>query len=232
MIPTYRTALIVGAGPGLGAALARRFAREGLQVGVAARDTARLAPLASQTRGKAFAVDVSDPTAIVSLFEAVDRELGPPDVVVFNPSARLRGPIVELAGDEVRRAVLTTALGGFHVAQEAARRMVPRGHGAILFTGASASVKGYARSAPFAMGKFALRGLAQSLARELHPQGVHVGHVVIDGAIRADGRPEPGDRPDSHLDPAAVADAYWQFLSQDRSAWSWEIELRPWVETF
>ena len=232
MIPTYRTALIVGAGPGLGAALARRFAKEGLQVGVCARDTARLSALATETRGVAFAADVGDPFAVSALFDAVDAELGPPDVVVFNPSARLRGPFVELAGEDVRCAVVTTALGGFHVAQEAARRMVPKGHGAILFTGASASVKGYARSAPFAMGKFALRGLAQSLARELHPQGIHVGHFVIDGAIRAASRPEPGDRPDSHLDPAAIAEAYWQFLSQDRSAWSWEVELRPWVETF
>ncbi|MFN8723367.1 MAG: SDR family NAD(P)-dependent oxidoreductase [Rhodospirillales bacterium] len=232
MIPTYRTALIVGAGPGLGAALARRFAKEGLQVGVCARDVARLSALATETRGVAFAADVGDPFAVSDLFDAVDAELGPPDVVVFNPSARLRGPFVELAGEDVRCAVVTTALGGFHVAQEAARRMVPKGHGAILFTGASASVKGYARSAPFAMGKFALRGLAQSLARELHPQGIHVGHFVIDGAIRAASRPEPGDRPDSHLDPAAIAEAYWQFLSQDRSAWSWEVELRPWVETF
>lgn len=232
MIPTYRTALVVGAGPGLGAALARRFAREGLQVGVAARDAARLSALATETRGVAFAADVADPLAVAALFDAVDAELGPPDVVVFNPSARLRGPFVELAGEDVRRAVSTTALGGFHVAQQAARRMLAKGHGAILFTGASASVKGYARSAPFAMGKFALRGLAQSLARELHPQGIHVGHFVIDGAIRAAGRPEPGDRPDSHLDPAAIAEAYWQFLSQDRSAWSWEVELRPWTETF
>jgi NAD(P)-dependent dehydrogenase (short-subunit alcohol dehydrogenase family) len=232
MVPTYRTALIVGAGPDLGAALARRFAKQGLQVAVAARDAARLAPIAVETRGVAFAADAGDPASIAKLFDDVDAELGPPDVVVFNPSARVRGPFVELSPDEVRRALTVTALGGFHVAHEAARRMVPKAHGAILFTGASASVKGYARSAPFAMGKFALRGLAQSLARELHPQGIHVGHFVIDGAIRAAERPEPGERPDSHLHPTAIADAYWQFLCQDRSAWSWEVELRPWVEAF
>ena len=125
-----------------------------------------------------------------------------------------------------------SAFGGFLVAQEAARRMLPKGAGAILFTGASASVKGYAQSAPFAMGKFALRGLAQSMARELSPQGIHVAHVVVDGGIRSARRPETADRLDATLDPDAIAASYLHLLQQDRSAWSWEIEVRPWVEKF
>ncbi len=125
-----------------------------------------------------------------------------------------------------------TAFGGFLVAQEAARRMLPKATGAILFTGASASVKGYAQSAPFAMGKFALRGLAQSMARELSPQGIHVAHVVVDGGIRSAHRPEAADRPDATLDPDAIAASYLHLLQQPRSAWSWEIEVRPWGEKF
>lgn len=163
----------------------------------------------------------------------MDRRLGgPPDVVVYNASARARGPFVDLDSASVAQALAVSAFGGFLVAQQAARRMSAKGHGAILFTGASASVKGYAQSTPFAMGKFALRGLAQSLARELSPQGIHVAHFVIDGAIRNPGRTEPPDAPDSMLDPDAIAHAYLDILRQDRSAWTWEVELRPWVERF
>ena len=163
----------------------------------------------------------------------MERRLGgPPDVVIYNASARARGPFVDLESELVAQALAVSAFGGFLVAQRAARRMCAQGRGAILFTGASASVKGYAQSAPFAMGKFALRGLAQSLARELSPQGVHVAHFVIDGAIRNPGRTEPPDAPDSMLDPDAIARAYLDVLRQDRSAWTWEIELRPWVERF
>jgi len=133
---------------------------------------------------------------------------------------------------EVERAIAVSAFGGFLVAQQAARRMLAKGRGAILFTGASASVKGYAQSAPFAMGKFALRGLAQSMARELAPQGIHVAHFVIDGAIRNPGRSEAPDKPDSMLDPDAIAETYLHILRQPRSAWTWEVELRPWVEKF
>ena len=143
-----------------------------------------------------------------------------------------RGSLVDLVPAEVQNALTVSAFGGFLVAQQAARRMLPNRHGAILFTGASASVKGYAQSAPFAMGKFALRGLAQSMARELAPQGIHVAHFVIDGAIRNPGRAEPSDKPDSMLDPDAIAESYLQVLRQPRSAWAWEIELRPWVEKF
>jgi NAD(P)-dependent dehydrogenase (short-subunit alcohol dehydrogenase family) len=153
-------------------------------------------------------------------------------VVVYNASYRTRGAFVELVPEEVERAIAVTAFGGFLVAQEAAKRMVPKHHGAIFFTGASAGVKGYPQSAPFAMGKFALRGLAQSMARELSPQGIHVAHFVIDGGIKSERRPNPPDKPDSMLDPDAIAESYLHLLQQPRSAWSWEIELRPWVEKF
>jgi NAD(P)-dependent dehydrogenase (short-subunit alcohol dehydrogenase family) len=230
--PTFETALIVGAGRGLSASLARLFAGEGLRVALAARDAEKLAPLCAETSAKAFACDAVEPDQVARLFTAVEAAIGAPDVVVYNASARARGPVAELVPAEVERAIMVSAFGGFLVAREAARRMVPKGHGAILFTGASASVKGYPLSAPFAMGKFALRGLAQSMARELAPQGIHIAHFVIDGGIRNPGRVEPADRPDSMLDPDAIAAAYFSVLRQPRSAWTWEIELRPWVERF
>ena len=230
--PTYETALIVGAGRGLSASLARLFAGKGLRVALAARDAEKLAPLCAETGAKSFACDAVEPDQIARLFTAVEAATGVPDVVVYNASARARGPVAELVPAEVERAIMVSAFGGFLVAREAAQRMVPKAHGAILFTGASASVKGYPLSAPFAMGKFALRGLAQSMARELAPQGIHVAHFVIDGAIRNPGRVEPPDRPDSMLDPDAIAASYLDVLYQPRSAWTWEVELRPWVERF
>jgi NAD(P)-dependent dehydrogenase (short-subunit alcohol dehydrogenase family) len=229
---TYESALIVGAGRGLSASLARLFAAEGLRVALAARDSEKLAPLCAETGARAFACDAVEPDQVAQLFAAVEAAAGAPDVVVYNASARARGPLVELVPAEVERAIMVSAFGGFLVAREAAARMLPKRRGAILFTGASASVKGYPLSAPFAMGKFALRGLAQSIARELAPQGIHVGHFVIDGAIRNPGRVEPPDRPDSMLDPDAIAASYLQVLQQPRSAWTWEVELRPWVERF
>jgi NAD(P)-dependent dehydrogenase (short-subunit alcohol dehydrogenase family) len=230
--PTYETALIVGAGRGLSASLARLLAGKGLRMALAARDTEKLAPLCAETGAKAFACDAVEPDQVARLFTAVEGAMGAPDVVIYNASARARGPVAELVPAEVERAIMVSAFGGFLVAREAAQRMVPKAHGAILFTGASASVKGYPQSAAFAMGKFALRGLAQSMARELSPQGVHVAHFVIDGAIRNPGRVEPPDRPDSMLDPDAIAASYVDVLYQPRSAWSWEVELRPWVERF
>jgi NAD(P)-dependent dehydrogenase (short-subunit alcohol dehydrogenase family) len=227
----YCRALIVGAGAGLSAALARLFAARGLAVALAARSTDDLRPLAAETGASLHACDAAELAQVRALFAALDAG-GAPDVVVYNASRRLRGPLVALDPEEVAHSVQVTAIGAFFCAQEAARRMLPVGHGAILFTGASASVKGYAQSAPFAMGKFALRGLAQSLARELHPRGIHVGHVVIDGGIRGASRPDPEGRPDSLLDPDAIAESYWHLLAQPRSAWAWEIELRPWVEPF
>ena len=231
-MPDYRTALIVGVGSGLSASLARIFAKAGMKVALAARRAANLTALAQETKAKGFACDSTDRAQVQKLFADVEAALGAPDVVVYNASYRTRGPFVELDPDEVAKSIAVSAFGGFLVAQEAAKRMVPQGHGAILFTGASASIKGYAQSAPFAMGKFALRGLAQSMARELSPQGIHIGHVVIDGGIRSDRRPNPPDKPDGMLDPDAIAQSYLHLLHQPRSAWAWEIELRPWLEKF
>jgi NAD(P)-dependent dehydrogenase (short-subunit alcohol dehydrogenase family) len=228
----YRTALIVGVGGGLSASLARTFKKAGMTIALAARRAAELAPLAKEVGGKAFACDATKPAEVAKLFADVEAAFGAPDVVVYNASYRTRGPVIELDPAEVEKSLIVTAFGGFLVAQEAVKRMLPHGHGAILFTGASASVKGYAQSAPFAMGKFALRGLAQSLARELSPQGIHVAHVVIDGGIRSAARPVPADKPYSLLDPDAIAQTYLDLLRQHRSAWAWEIELRPWVERF
>jgi NAD(P)-dependent dehydrogenase (short-subunit alcohol dehydrogenase family) len=228
----YSKALIVGSGSGLSASLARLFVREGFKVALAARNTEKLVSLCSSTGATAFACDATDASQVAQLFQDVERKLGEPDVVIYNASARSRGPFISLVASEVERAIRTSAFGGFLVAQEAAKRMVPKGHGAILFTGASASVKGYAQSAPFAMGKFALRGLAQSMARELAPMGIHVAHFIIDGGIRNPGQTEPPEKPDSMLDPDAIAANYLHVLRQPRSAWTWEMELRPWVEKF
>jgi NAD(P)-dependent dehydrogenase (short-subunit alcohol dehydrogenase family) len=229
----YERALIVGAGSGLSASIARLFAKSGLKVGLAARRSGDLAPLASEIGGKAFGCDASSQGDVVKLFADAEAAFGgAPDVVVYNASFRTRGPFVELNPADVEKTLTVSAFAGFLVAQQAAKCMLPRGHGAILFTGASASVKGYAQSAPFAMGKFALRGLAQSMARELSPQGIHVAHVVVDGGIRSDSRPVPADKPDSLLDPDAIAETYLSLLRQHRSAWAWEIEVRPWVERF
>ena len=229
---SYRTALIVGVGAGLSASVARLFSKAGMAIALAARRAGELSALAAEVRGKAFACDATEPAQVAKLFADVESTFGAPDVVVYNASYRTRGPLVELDPPEVAKSIAVSAYGGFLVAQQAVKRMAPRGHGAILFTGASASVKGYAQSAPFAMGKFALRGLAQSMARELSPQGIHVAHVVIDGGIRSARRVEPPDRPDGTLDPDAIAQSYLDLLRQHRSAWAWEIELRPWLEKF
>jgi NAD(P)-dependent dehydrogenase (short-subunit alcohol dehydrogenase family) len=230
--PTYKTALIVGAGEGLSASLARLFAREKIRVALAARKVEKLGALCHETGASAYRCDATNPEEVERLFGLVERELGTPDLVVYNASGRARGAFVDLVPAEVAQAIAVSAFGGFLVAQQAAQRMLPNKHGAILFTGASASVKGYAQSAPFAMGKFALRGLAQSMARELSPQGIHVAHFVIDGGIRSAARPDSAGKPDSLLDPDAIALSYWNVLQQPRSAWSWEVELRPWVEKF
>ena len=229
---TYRTALIVGAGSGLSASLARIFAKEGMQVALAARSPAKLAEFVQATGAKTFNCDAAKRDEVEKLFTDLDAAKLTPDVVVYNASYRTRGPLIELDPAQVENALAITAYGAFLVAQQAARRMLPNRHGAIFFTGASASVKGYALSAPFAMGKFALRGLAQSMARELQPQGIHVAHFVIDGGIKSARRPEPPDAPDSLLDPDAIAQSYLHVLQQQRSAWTQELEVRPWVERF
>ena len=222
-------AVIVGAGHGLSAALARRLAGDGARVVLAARDVAKLAPLASEIGARTVACDAGEPDDVDALFATLDADEGPPGLVVFNPSRRVRGAFVEVDREAVAAALRVTAYGGFLVAQAAVRRMLARGGGSILFTGASASVKGYPHSAAFAMGKFALRGLAQSMARELAPENIHVAHFVIDGGIRAPGADDPGD---ATLDPDAIARVYLDVHRQHRSAWTWEVELRPWVERF
>jgi len=226
------TALIVGAGRGLSASLARACAKRGMQVALAARNTEKLAALAADIGARTYACDAASAAAVQQLFRALDGDPGAPTLVVYNASARVRGPFVEIDPAQVAKALEVTALGGFLVAQEAAKRMLAQGRGTILFTGASASVKGYPQSASFAMGKFALRGLAQSMARELAPKGIHVGHFVIDGGIRQPGESRAERGPDGFLDPDAIAQTYLQVHDQPRSAWTWEIELRPWTETF
>src|SRR6185437_3241376 len=229
MTPPYKTALIVGAGDGLSASLARLLAQSGLSVALAARNPEKLSGLCAETGASAFACDAQDRAQVARLFEDVEEKLGPRDVVIYNASARARGPLTTLDPDDVRRTLLVSAFGAFLVAQRAVPAMLDKASGAILFTGASASVKGYAESAPFAMGKFALRGLAQSMARELSPKGIHVAHFVIDGQIR---RRSDNDTRDSTLDPDAIAQTYINVLVQPRSAWTSEVEMRPWIERF
>jgi NAD(P)-dependent dehydrogenase (short-subunit alcohol dehydrogenase family) len=221
-------ALIVGTGDGFSAAMARRLARAGHAVALAARNTDKLAALAAETGATLHACDASDPAEVAALFATPAAQAA--EIVLYNASFRVRGPTIELAPEEVRRTLEVCAFGAFLVAQQAARCMLPRRRGTILLTGASAGVKGFARSAPFAMGKFALRGLGEALARELHPQGVHVVHIVVDGGIRSARRPDPGE--DTLLDPDAIAEAAFAAIGQPRSAWSHEITVRPWVETF
>jgi len=213
-----QTALIVGAGAGLSASLARLLRKEGLQVALAARNVEKLSGLDAVK----LRCDATDRAQVEAAFDALPSV---PDLVVYNASYRTRAPVAELNPDEVRKSIEVTAFAGFLVGQAATRRMLPRGSGAIFFTGASASVKGYANSAPFAMGKFALRGLAQSMARELAPRGIHVAHFVIDGGIGKDAG-------EAKLDPDEIARSYLHVFRQQRSAWTWELELRPWVERF
>ena len=225
-------ALIFGVGGGISASVARLFSSEGYKIGLVARDAGKLAALASDTDARTYAGDVTSEADVAKIFATFESEVGAPDIVVYNPSARTRGPIVELDPAEVRHSLDVTAFGAFLVGQAAARSMLPIKSGTIIFTGASAGVKGYPQSAPFAMGKFALRGLAQSMARELHPQGIHICHAVIDGGVRSAARQEDPAKPDSMLDPDAIAQSYLQLARQPRSTWSWELEIRPWVECF
>jgi NAD(P)-dependent dehydrogenase (short-subunit alcohol dehydrogenase family) len=221
-------ALIVGAGAGISGAFARLLAREGYAVALASRSgAARATDVPAALR---VACDAASPESVAALFARVDAELPPLELVLYNPSARVRGALVDLVPADVKAGLEVTAFGAFLVAQQAARRLLARGSGSLLFTGASASVKGFAGSAPFAMGKFAVRGLAQSLARELAPRNIHVAHFVIDGGVRSAERAE--STADSLLDPAAIAATYWNVVCQPRSAWTWEVELRPWVEKF
>ena len=226
-------ALIVGAGFGLSASVARLLYRNGWKVILFSRNDKKLSSLCKEIDAISFSGDASDKDAISKLFENIDNNIGSPNFVLYNPSYRVRQPFLELDPEDVSRAIQISALGGFFVGQQAAKRMLASGDGgAIFFTGASASVKGYSQSAPFAMGKFALRGLSQSMARELHPKGIHIAHFVIDGSIRSKNRTENKEKPDSLLDPDAIAQTYLNILNQPRNSWTSEIEIRPWVEQF
>ena len=225
-------ALIIGAGAGLSASLARLFTNEGMAVALAARATDKLSDLAAETGAKIYPCDAASPDDMARLFASVEADLGAPDIAVYNPSMRAPGPIEEIDTTRARDAILTSGYGGFLMAHEAAKRMVPRGSGTLLFTSASASVKGYKNSSVFAMGKHALRGLCSSLARELHPKGIHVGHFVIDGGIKARDETRTPRGEDGFLSPDAIAETYLHVHRQPRSTWTWEIELRPWIESF
>ncbi len=228
----YRTALIVGGGAGISASLTRLLVADGIKVGLAARNATKLESLAVETGASLFTADASVPQEVAQLFADCDAKLGAPDIVVYNASARAHGSIADIDPEAFRQAIMVTAFGGFLVVQQAARRMLPNGHGAILLTGASASSKGFSLSSAFAMGKFGLRGMAQSAARELGPKGIHVAHFVIDGGVRSEKRPDPASAPDSTLSPTGIAQAYMDVLRQPRDAWSFEVDLRPFGETF
>jgi NAD(P)-dependent dehydrogenase (short-subunit alcohol dehydrogenase family) len=226
-VDAMETALIVGAGSGLSASLYRLLTKEGFHVGLAARNTEKLSAFKEALLLKCDAVDAAQ---VENAFEKIEARWGVPDLVVYNAGYRRAGPFATLDPAEVKKVLEVSAYGGFLVGQAAAKRMLVKGSGAIFFTGASASVKGYSESAPFAMGKFALRGLAQSMARELAPKNIHVAHFVIDGGIAAPGR--TGSGPDSVLSSDEIAKSYLALYRQHRSAWTWELELRPWVERF
>jgi NADP-dependent 3-hydroxy acid dehydrogenase YdfG len=230
MAQDKETCIIVGAGSGLSASLARLFSAENMSVVLAARDIQKLKGLREEINCDLVQCDVTNIDQVENLFAQTDQILGKPSVVVYNPSARIRGDITSLDPAKTKLALETTCYGAFLVAQQAAIRMIKTGRGSIFFTGASAGIKGFPNSSVFAMGKFGLRGLAQSLARELQPKNIHVAHFVIDGGISSELRPDTGEQ--TLLDPDEIAKTYLHFHRQDRSVWSWEIELRPWVEKF
>ncbi len=229
-----QVAVVVGAGPGLGSALARRFAAAGMSVAVARRKADRLEALADEIGGRAFSCDATDPAAVAALFDGVEAALGPPELVVFNAGTYLPGGVLEIAPEDFEACWRVGCLGGFLIGQRAGRGMAERGRGTLIFTGATASLRGGANFANLAVGKFGLRALAQSLARELGKSGVHVAHVIIDGQIASERRAELARErpPDGLLAPEAIAEAYYQLHLQHRSAWTQELDLRPWVEKF
>jgi NAD(P)-dependent dehydrogenase (short-subunit alcohol dehydrogenase family) len=218
-------ALVVGVGPGLGAALGRRFAREKMAVAIAARRVDKLKDLARETGGRAYSCDATSEISVDDLFAAVEHDLGAPGLVVFNAGAFVRKPVIELRADEVESCWRAGCLSGFLVGRAAARAMLPKRPGTILFTGATAALRGSANFAAFAIGKFGLRALAQSMARELGPQGIHVAHVIIDGSIGENSQ-------ETQLSPDAIAENYWMLHRQPKSAWTLELDLRPWAEKF
>ena len=230
MLPASETCIIVGAGSGLSASLAKLFRAEDMTVVLAARNIEKLAELSEEIDCELVQCDSSDVEQVSDLFSKTDEIVSKPSIVIYNPSARIKGDITSLDPYETKAAIETTCYGAFLVAQQAAKRMISVGSGSIFFTGASAGVKGFPNSSVFAMGKFGLRGLAQSLARELQPKNIHVAHFVIDGGISSEIRPDNGEQ--NLLNPDEIAKTYLSFHRQNRSAWAWEVELRPWVEKF
>ena len=240
---TKKAVLVIGAGDALGGAIARRFAREGLAAVIVRRDAANLEDLAAQIRhegGEAhpFGVDARLEEPMVELFERIETDIAPLEAVVFNIGANVNFPIRETTARVYRKVWEMAAFAGFLTGREAARHMVPRGRGTVIFTGATASLRGGKGFSAFAGAKFALRALAQSMARELGPEGIHVAHSIIDGAIDTDwiatnfpDRYALKDQ-DGILDPDHIADAYWSLHAQPRDAWTHELDLRPWMETF
>ncbi len=231
---TEPVAVVVGVGQGLGSAVARRFATAGLAVAVARRRPEELAGLAKEIGGKAYGCDASEQASVEALFAAVDRDLGTPQVVVYNAGAYKPGGILEIDAADFERCWRIGCLGGFHVGQAAAKRMVEAGAGTIIFTGATASLRGSAKFANLAVPKFGLRALAQSMARDLGPRGVHVAHSLIDGQIAGERTSHSAEArgEDAVLAPDAIAEAYYQLHLQPRSAWTQELDLRPCLEKF
>ena len=224
---TQKAVLIVGAGSGLSASLARAFSSKGMKVVLAARNIDKLASLKEEIDALVFKCDSTENKSVQNLFLQTDSIIGTPEIVIYNPSLRIVKPFIEYDPDEMLQSIKVNSYGAFLVAHESVKRMLKIGKGNIFFTGSSASVKGFAKSASFAMGKFGLRGLAQSLARELHPQNIHIGHFVIDGGI---GKEPVGNYQMIH--PDEIAKQYLNFYLQDKKAWSWEIEIRTNTEKF
>ena len=220
--------LIVGAGFGLSASIARKCYQAGMNISLAARNIHKIKTVANETKAEVFTCDATESEQVNNLFKNLDSLNRSLDLVIYNPSDRVHGPIDNLDVKKTKKALETTCFGAFLVAQQATKRMLEQGYGSIFFTGASASVKGFANSSVFAMGKFGLRGLAQSLARELHPKNIHIGHFIIDGSINSG----QSNISDDRLNADSIADTYLQFYQQGRSSWAWEVELRPWVEKF
>ena len=226
-IMTQKAVLIVGAGSGLSGSLARAFSSKGMKVVLAARNIDKLASLKKEIDALVFKCDSTENKSVQNLFLQTDSIIGTPEIVIYNPSLRIVKPFIEYDPDEMLQSIKVNSYGAFLVAHESVKRMLKIGKGNIFFTGSSASVKGFAKSASFAMGKFGLRGLAQSLARELHPQNIHIGHFVIDGGI---GKEPVGNYQMIH--PDEIAKQYLNFYLQDKKAWSWEIEIRTNTEKF